>query len=208
MLLNFKFPARFAVDQAGNVAVAGSGPDNSTVIFDPSGNVAKRLLLRRGAVSVECQCGDRGRLRADMSSFKGQCVGVLRPICYAKDVTQKMVDDYRNPIPINASTPFILGKSRKRRSACTDLCGGRPAMVVPSATTAVSAFFVKINPGESVTPQRLTWLRAVPGPSESPGVRPSGFSTSARSLFRLPFPTSRGINRHAPNRRRKGYLHK
>jgi len=28
----------------------------------------------------------------------------------------------------------ILGKSRMRKRACTDLCGGRSAMVVPTAT--------------------------------------------------------------------------
>jgi hypothetical protein len=34
----------------------------------------------------------------------------------------------------SASTPFILGKSRMRKRAGTDLCGGRSAMVVPTAT--------------------------------------------------------------------------
>ena len=38
-------------------------------------------------------------------------------------------------IPTSASTPFILGKSRMRKRARTDLCGGRPVMVVPTATT-------------------------------------------------------------------------
>ena len=33
-----------------------------------------------------------------------------------------------------ALTPFILQKSRMRKRARTDLCGGRPAMVVPTAT--------------------------------------------------------------------------
>ena len=37
-------------------------------------------------------------------------------------------------IPTSASTPFILGKSRMRKRACTDLCGGRSVMVVPTAT--------------------------------------------------------------------------
>jgi hypothetical protein len=37
-------------------------------------------------------------------------------------------------IPITASTPLILSKSRMRRRARTDLCGGRSAMVVPTAT--------------------------------------------------------------------------
>jgi len=34
-----------------------------------------------------------------------------------------------------ALTPFILQKSRMRRRARTDLCGGRSVMVVPTATT-------------------------------------------------------------------------
>jgi hypothetical protein len=34
-----------------------------------------------------------------------------------------------------ALTPFILQKSRMRKRARTDLCGGRSAMVVPTATT-------------------------------------------------------------------------
>ena len=34
-----------------------------------------------------------------------------------------------------ASPPLIPGKSRMRKRACTDLCGGRSAMVVPTATT-------------------------------------------------------------------------
>ena len=38
------------------------------------------------------------------------------------------------PIPTHASTPFILGKSRMRKRARTDLCGGRSAMIVPTAT--------------------------------------------------------------------------
>ena len=38
------------------------------------------------------------------------------------------------PIPMHASPPLILGKSRMRKSARTDLCGGRSAMVVPTAT--------------------------------------------------------------------------
>jgi hypothetical protein len=40
-------------------------------------------------------------------------------------------------IPISVSTPFILGKSRKRKRARTDLCGGRPAMAVPTATVEI-----------------------------------------------------------------------
>jgi hypothetical protein len=34
---------------------------------------------------------------------------------------------------MGASTPFILGKSRMRKRARTDLCVERPAMVVPTA---------------------------------------------------------------------------
>jgi len=39
-------------------------------------------------------------------------------------------------IPCRASTPLIQGGSRMRRRARTVLCGGRPAMIVPTATRA------------------------------------------------------------------------
>jgi hypothetical protein len=35
---------------------------------------------------------------------------------------------------MHASTPLILRKSRMRRRARTDLCGGRSLMIVPTAT--------------------------------------------------------------------------
>ena len=35
---------------------------------------------------------------------------------------------------MHASTPLILRKSRMRRRARTDLCGGRSVMIVPTAT--------------------------------------------------------------------------
>jgi hypothetical protein len=51
-----------------------------------------------------------------------------------------------HPIPTHASTALILRKSRMRRRACTDLCGGRSAMVVPTATVITSpAALVPIN---------------------------------------------------------------
>jgi hypothetical protein len=34
--------------------------------------------------------------------------------------------------------PFFLGKSRMRKRARTDLCGGRSAMVVPTATVILA----------------------------------------------------------------------
>ena len=34
-----------------------------------------------------------------------------------------------------ALTPFVLQKSRMRKRARTDLCGGRSAMIVPTATS-------------------------------------------------------------------------
>ena len=37
-------------------------------------------------------------------------------------------------ILLHASPPLILGKSRVRKRARTDLCGGRSAMVVPTAS--------------------------------------------------------------------------
>jgi hypothetical protein len=42
------------------------------------------------------------------------------------------------PIPMHASTLLILRKSRMRRRARTDLCGGRSVMVVPTATVMPS----------------------------------------------------------------------
>ena len=47
-----------------------------------------------------------------------------------------------------ALTPFILQKSRMRKRARTDLCGGRSAMVVPTAT--ISSRFHETS-GLSVT---------------------------------------------------------
>jgi hypothetical protein len=40
-----------------------------------------------------------------------------------------------HPIPMPASTPLILRKSRMRRRARTDLRGGQSVMIVPTATT-------------------------------------------------------------------------
>src|SRR5260370_29776428 len=50
------------------------------------------------------------------------------------------------PIPMHASTPLILRKSRMRKRARTDLCGGRSVMVVPTATVIGSSVgLVPIN---------------------------------------------------------------
>jgi len=50
------------------------------------------------------------------------------------------------PIPTSASTPFILDKSRMRKRARTDLCGGRPAMVVPTATVVAHSRLSELLP--------------------------------------------------------------
>src|SRR5271166_553948 len=42
-----------------------------------------------------------------------------------------------------ALTPFILQKSRMRKRARTDLCGGRSAMIVPTATISNTVSPVK-----------------------------------------------------------------
>jgi len=60
-----------------------------------------------------------------------RCDGIVSPLSCS--------GGFRNPafcIPIRmlASPPPIPGKSRMRKRACTDLCGGRSAMVVPTAT--------------------------------------------------------------------------
>src|SRR5664280_2232297 len=56
---------------------------------------------------------------------------------------------------MHASTPLILRKSRMRRRARTDLCGGRSAMVVPTATVTpagptLSAAVPKSRSGKSL----------------------------------------------------------
>ena len=45
-----------------------------------------------------------------------------------------------------AFTPFILQKSRMRRRARTDLCGGRSAMGVPTATITGSRVEMSVLP--------------------------------------------------------------
>src|SRR5262249_60936747 len=62
--------------------------------------------------------------------------------------THCWIGGFRNPvfcihIPTSASTPFILGKSRMRRRARTDLCGGWPVMVVPTATVEACGSWAK-----------------------------------------------------------------
>ncbi len=39
---------------------------------------------------------------------------------------------------LGSLTPFILQKSRMRRRARTDLCGGRSVRIVPTATVSVT----------------------------------------------------------------------
>jgi group II intron reverse transcriptase/maturase len=61
-----------------------------------------------------------------------RCAGIVSP--------QSSIGGFLNPafcIPtlMPASPPLIHSKSRMRKRACTDLCGGRSAMVVPTATT-------------------------------------------------------------------------
>ena len=41
-----------------------------------------------------------------------------------------------------ASPLLIPGKSRMRKRACTDLCGGRSAMVVPTATVILGRYLL------------------------------------------------------------------
>jgi hypothetical protein len=43
-----------------------------------------------------------------------------------------------------ASPLLIQGKSRMRKRACTDLCGGRSAMVVPTATKQNQSLSVNV----------------------------------------------------------------
>jgi hypothetical protein len=77
------------------------------------------------------------------------------------------------PIPIRASTPFILGKSRMRRRVRTDLCEGRPAMVVPTATTGLKRRSRRDRTG-SQRPER-GYLTGAPGVDWKP---PNNFRAS------------------------------
>src|SRR5260370_33897463 len=45
---------------------------------------------------------------------------------------------------MHASTPLILRKSRMRRRARTDLCGGRSVMVVPTATVILPEIHFRV----------------------------------------------------------------
>jgi hypothetical protein len=53
----------------------------------------------------------------------------------------------------------ILRKSRMRRRACTDLCGGRSAMVVPTATVIASS--AALVPTNALVLTSLITLRVV-----------------------------------------------
>src|SRR3954447_20669004 len=44
-----------------------------------------------------------------------------------------------------ASTPLILNKSRMRKRARTDLCGGRSVMIVPTATVEPEGMSLRFN---------------------------------------------------------------
>jgi hypothetical protein len=62
---------------------------------------------------------------------------------------------------------LIQGKSRMRKRACTDLCGGRSAMVVPTATEIGSrqtlhAGYAAGRAGSNLN--RKTKIRMVEGP--------------------------------------------
>src|SRR6266851_126895 len=82
---------------------------------------------------------------------------------------------------MHASTPLILRKSRMRRRARTDLCGGRSVMVVPTATVILILDLPLL-----------------------PACRPSG---SYRAVARIVFPLSRfspvsdGAQPHAADQR-------
>jgi hypothetical protein len=65
-----------------------------------------------------------------------RCDGSVFPHCWTGGFPSP---EFCILIPTNASTLFIiLGKSRVRKRARTDLCGGRSAMVVPTATAIPS----------------------------------------------------------------------
>ncbi len=82
-------------------------------------------------------CGGRGG--------KGAAGGEHRSTAHAPDSEQGRCMFQRLAVCVKstavgvAPTPSILQKSRMRRRARTDLCGGRSVMTVPTATTTFSA---------------------------------------------------------------------
>jgi len=92
---------------------------------------------------------DQRRLESSLSVNFG--LSVIREKCEGRAQTEEnIVQSHMRPTQsgkrmsqrlhcvrqaaIQALPPLILGKSRMRKRARTDLCGGRPAMVVPTAT--------------------------------------------------------------------------
>src|SRR5882762_6122474 len=74
---------------------------------------------------------DCGEASSSVAVNARECAGSVSP--------HSCSGGFRNPafcIPIlmRALPLIIQGKSRMRKRACTDLCGGRSAMVVPTAT--------------------------------------------------------------------------
>ena len=64
---------------------------------------------------------------------------------------------------MHASTPHILRKSRMRRRACTDPCGGRSASVVPTATVMMGCG-ANGHALPEVTSRRSGYMRATEMP--------------------------------------------
>jgi len=63
-----------------------------------------------------------------------------------------------------ASPPLIQDKSRMRKRACTDLCGGRSAMVVPTATVSSEPTVQKRVLGSASTLRLTTFSDAATQP--------------------------------------------
>jgi hypothetical protein len=57
----------------------------------------------------------------------------------------KLTNAFCIPILMHASPPLILSKRRMRNSVRTDLCGGRSAMAVPTATVSIAVNQTKSN---------------------------------------------------------------
>jgi len=63
-----------------------------------------------------------------------ESAGINRHVGVSKERLAYSVRKSHQGTLVLALPPLILGKSRMRKRACTDLCGGRSAMVVPTAT--------------------------------------------------------------------------
>src|SRR6266436_9030087 len=92
-----------------------------------------------GLCRTTCEPAEQGRETfGGGRGGKGTDRGEHRSISHVPDTERKRMSQGWHEVR-QASPPLIHGKSRMRKRARTDLCGGRSAMVVPTATIITRA---------------------------------------------------------------------